>query len=93
MRRSRFTPPDVCPSCGAEVPPKARACPGCGADEETGWSDAARENELGLPDEDFKYDEYVRREFEPARPWRGPHAWVWFVATGLVILGLLALIL
>jgi hypothetical protein len=29
-------PPEFCPNCGAEVPRKAKACPECGADEETG---------------------------------------------------------
>ena len=31
----------ICPNCGAEVPATARACPECGSDEETGWSEAA----------------------------------------------------
>ena len=29
----------VCPNCGAEVPQKALACPECGADDQTGWSE------------------------------------------------------
>ncbi len=28
-----------CPNCGAEVPIKARSCPDCGSDENTGWSE------------------------------------------------------
>jgi hypothetical protein len=28
----------ICPNCGAEVPPCARACRECGSDERTGWS-------------------------------------------------------
>jgi hypothetical protein len=39
----------TCPNCGAEVPLKALACPTCGSDKETGWSDAARYIHL-LPD-------------------------------------------
>jgi len=35
-----------CPHCGAEVPQGALACPACGSDEETGWSDAAVYGEL-----------------------------------------------
>jgi uncharacterized OB-fold protein len=31
-----------CPICGADVPIKARACPECGSDEQTGWSEAAK---------------------------------------------------
>ena len=42
--------PEVCPNCGAAVPRKAKACPGCGADETTGWSEAAYADNLDLPD-------------------------------------------
>ncbi len=28
-----------CPNCGSEVPIKARSCPDCGSDENTGWSE------------------------------------------------------
>lgn len=57
-------PPDVCPACGADVPETALACPECGSDYETGWNeDAAVYDGLDLPDKDFDYDEYVKREF------------------------------
>lgn len=29
----------ICPHCGAEVPSGAPACPECGSDDETGWSE------------------------------------------------------
>ncbi len=29
----------ICPHCGAEVPLGAPACPKCGSDDETGWSE------------------------------------------------------
>ena len=29
----------ICPFCGAQVPQGALACPECGSDEQTGWSD------------------------------------------------------
>jgi hypothetical protein len=31
----------TCPHCGAAVPSDASACPECGSDEETGWSESA----------------------------------------------------
>jgi uncharacterized membrane protein YvbJ len=31
----------TCPHCGAAVPSDASACPECGSDEETGWSEDA----------------------------------------------------
>ena len=63
--------PDICPNCGADVPAGAAACPECGADERTGWSEKARYDNLGIPDDpedSFNYDEYVRREFEGYTP-------------------------
>ena len=87
MRR----PPEVCPSCGASVPRHARACPGCGADEQTGWSDEARGQELGLPDEEFDYESFVAEEFsERKRPGRPPIGWLWWsVAVVLLLAGLI----
>ena len=78
-------PPETCPNCGAEVPPDARACPECGADEDTGWSEAARTDGLGLPDEEgFDYQDFVEREFGPKRAApRGVH-WFWWVIAALL---------
>lgn len=83
--------PDVCPNCGAEVPHGAKACPECGSDEETGWSEKARYDNLNLPDENFDYDDFVKREFgeKPTSP-RGLHLFWWVVAV-LVIAGLICL--
>lgn len=82
--------PDVCPNCGELVPPAAKACPGCGSDEKTGWSEQAYADNLGLPDENFNYDEFVKAEFNPgsARP-RGIHWLWWLTALILVVLFLL----
>jgi RNA polymerase subunit RPABC4/transcription elongation factor Spt4 len=80
--------PEICPNCGAEVPPKSRACPECGADEQTGWSERAAAQRLGIPDdEDFDYDEFVKEEFgEKKSTTRPPIGWFWWVvAVGLLI--------
>ncbi len=88
-----MTPPDICPNCGAEVPPKAKACPECGADEHTGWSDAARTAGLDLPDQNFDYDDFVKREFAKEGPLpRGVH-WFWWVIAFVVVAAFLALLL
>ena len=82
-------PPETCPNCGAEVPRGAKVCPECGSDEQTGWSEEARAADLGLPDENFSYDEFVKQEFGPPNPVpRGIHWFWWVVAVGL-LLGLL----
>jgi hypothetical protein len=40
----------TCPHCGAQVPSSATACPECGSDNETGWSEAAAYDDLLLYD-------------------------------------------
>lgn len=78
--------PEVCPNCGAGVPRDAKSCPGCGADEKTGWSDLAYASHLGIPDENFDYDGFVKEEFgkTPVKP-RGIH-WLWWVTAVILIL-------
>ncbi len=76
---------DTCPNCGASVPPKAKVCPGCGADEKTGWSDSAYADNLGIPDENFDYEEYVKDEFGGRTKPRGIH-WVWWLTALILVL-------
>jgi len=77
-------PPDVCPNCGAIIPPKAKSCPGCGSDEKTGWSDSAYASNLGIPEEKFDYDDFVKEEFGESSPKpRGIH-WVWWLTALLL---------
>lgn len=79
--------PDSCPNCGADVPPGAKACPGCGADETTGWSEDAYAGRLGLPDDSFDYDEFVKEEFGGKKspiP-RGLRWYWWLIAIALVL--------
>jgi predicted nucleic acid-binding Zn ribbon protein len=78
-------PPDICPVCGAEVPERARACPECGADEKTGWSERARYDELGIPDDSFNYGDFVDREFGGKKPKR-KLGWLWFLVAFLLLL-------
>ena len=55
--------PFLCPGCGGEVPAKARACPHCGSDENTGWSETAYLSELGVdPYDEDDYQETLQRE-------------------------------
>ena len=81
-------PPEYCPNCGAEVPPNAKACPECGSDEQTGWSDKAYADNLGLPDEEFDYNEFVEQEFGKGKA--KPHgvSWLWW-AVALLLAALL----
>jgi hypothetical protein len=74
---TRFQPPGPCPVCGEDVPPQARACPGCGSCPRSGWNEAAGYDALDLPDPEFDYEGYVAEEFgskrtsRPRRPIQG----------------------
>jgi hypothetical protein len=78
-------PLEICPHCGADLPRPARACPECGSDDQTGWSERARADHLGLPDDDFDHDAFVSEEFgsEHAKP----HgiAWFWWLVALLLV--------
>lgn len=80
--------PEVCPNCGEDLPPKARSCPGCGSDENTGWSEEAQAAELGLPEDNFDYQEFTQREFGTKKPVTGPTGLAWYFvwAAALLIL-------
>ena len=83
----------LCPVCGDEVSPNAKACPECGACDKSGWRvDAQAEDGLNLPDEDFDYGRFVDEEFG-----RGPKKslpkWFWAVVAAVVLLAFAALLL
>jgi hypothetical protein len=87
--------PEYCPHCGAEVPAKAKACPECGSDERTGWSERAHTERLGLPDDEFDYDEFVKEEFgNKAKSRMKPLgiSWLWWAVAIVVLLALLGLL-
>ena len=82
---------EECPNCGAELPHGARVCPECGSDEQTGWSEAAQEGGLDLPEEQFDYEGFVKREFETKSPVPRGLSKLWWVV-GLILLALLVML-
>ncbi|MFZ4681836.1 MAG: zinc ribbon domain-containing protein [Terrimicrobiaceae bacterium] len=81
---SRPRTPETCPVCGEDVPPRALACPECGADHNSGWRENAdTTGGLDLPDEDFDYDEFVKDEFAGGSQ-RGIKPLWWIVAVVLL---------
>ena len=83
----QFRPPSECPVCGATVPPKARACPECGADERTGWNDeTTRYDGLDIPSEAFDSDEAAggRRETHASGRKTVGVFW-WVVGVGMIL--------
>ena len=89
-RRSRARTPKVCPVCNEEVPPGALACPECGADHNSGWRENADAYDaVNLPDDDFNYDDFVKREFG-SRVKPAGLKMVWWIA-GIVLIAALIL--
>lgn len=82
----------ACPHCGAEVPRGARSCPECGSDEKTGWAEDADKWGADIPtgygeEDEFDYDEFIRREFGRGRK-LSTKGWIILIVTALLMLGL-----
>jgi hypothetical protein len=83
----------ICPVCGAEVPAKAAACPECGSDENTGWSENTVYDATGIEEpEEFGYEAWKRKEINGATKRTG-RDWLWAIValTALVLFVLLML--
>jgi uncharacterized membrane protein YvbJ len=75
MNHRQHPEPDdfVCPHCGADVPEDADFCRVCGASVDSGWDDGDW-GEYEEDEDDFDYDDYLRREFpEHAQPEMRPN--------------------
>ncbi len=66
MPRDRHQDDDwfVCSCCGAKLRGGAAFCRECGASDDSGWGD--KTDDYG--DDDFDYDDYIRREFPEHAP-------------------------
>lgn len=83
MRRKPDAP-ETCAICGATVPPTARACPECGADERTGWSEQSVYDGLDLPEEQSGLS--GSRERSPDdRFKRGSRASLWWIVVAVIL--------
>jgi predicted nucleic acid-binding Zn ribbon protein len=88
-RRSSPRTPEICPVCGEKVPLGALACPECGADHNSGWrEDAEVYDAVDLPDDDFNYDDFIKREFG-SRVKPTELKMVWWIAGILLVLAFL----
>lgn len=86
--------PEVCPVCGEDVPPGSLACPECGADHLSGWSaNADATGGLDLPEEEFDYKEFARREFGPPEVKPEGIGWAWWAAAVAALLAFAAMLL
>ncbi|MCH7227262.1 hypothetical protein [Haloferula sp. A504] len=89
----------ICPGCGAELRVGVKGCPTCSkpsrrrkpkaAKVRRSWEQEAAHDGLDLPDDDFDYDDFVKREFGKAPHRRVPIRWYWWL-TAVVLLVLMA---
>jgi uncharacterized membrane protein YvbJ len=70
----------TCPHCGASVPPDATACPECGSDSQTGWSEQA------------DYDDLLLYDDEPQADSPQPAAWHKYLTAIIVLTAVSALL-
>src|SRR5437660_11168566 len=85
-KRLRPRTPELCPVCGEDIPRRALACPQCGADHNSGWrEDADTYDGVDLPDNDFNYDDFVKREFESRAKLLGLNTIWWIVTIALMV--------
>lgn len=93
MARNRNTREEdyfVCQNCHAEVSIKARSCPECGADDETGWKEGAMHSGIGLrEDDDFDYEDFIKRDMGNKGPKKQEKA-LWIVVAAVLLLIVLA---
>ena len=80
-------PPRECANCGSEIPRRARACPDCGADEQTGWREQDIYDGLELPDDAWDDDE------SPGTPLSRELPWYWWAAGMAVLIGFILIVL
>lgn len=78
--------PAYCPNCGAAVEDGAKSCPECGSCHETGWSDKAAYDAIGVPTEEFDYDGFVQEEFGGRKPKRSMlRRWGWVIVAAILL--------
>lgn len=86
---------ETCPNCGAEIPERSIACPDCGSCDETGWKDESYDQSLGLVEEEFDYEEFIRNEFSksPNQTFTKNKSLTYSIVTILITISLILILL
>ncbi len=85
-KRTKLEAPEVCPVCGEDVPRGSLACPGCGADHNSGWrEDSDVYDAVDLPDQGFNYEDFIRAEFGSVPKPAGIKTFWWIAAIVLIV--------
>ncbi len=77
--------PFVCPACGDEMSPNAKACRSCGA----GRDDVIDQLNAAGIDDDFDYDAFIAEEFSGGKP-KKPMEKVWLITAVVLLLAMVA---
>ena len=76
-----------CPNCGEEIGKNDKACPHCGSDENTGWSEEATLNRLGVSSyNEEDYQETIRKEFGNPKKQKSLINWIFSIITLILII-------
>jgi hypothetical protein len=84
----------ICPFCGSEVA-VGKNCPGCAKKskkpkpKKKSWEQDSTHDGLGLPDDDFDYDDFIAREFGKAPHKKTGLKWYWWVLAVLLLIGMI----
>jgi len=72
-----------CANCGGPFNKDSKACPHCGSDEKTGWSENTYLDSIDLGD-DVDYEDLVSKEFPQHVKTR--HKTTWITIAGAIVL-------
>lgn len=70
------------------MPRNARACPECGADHRSGWSENSEVAGLDLPENEFRYDDWGRAELSNS-PKPATIKSLWWIVAMILLIGFL----
>jgi hypothetical protein len=85
-------PTGRCPHCGELINKNAAACPFCGSDEKTGWSDSTYLDNIDIGD-DIDYDELVQNEFpENSPPLKKKIPWLGLIGAAVLFCFIFAML-
>ena len=84
----------ICPFCETEVA-VGKPCPGCAKKAKKprpakkSWEQDGSADGLGLPDDDFNYEDFIAREFGKAPHRKTGLKWYWWALAVALLIGMI----
>ena len=75
----------ICPGCGDEVRVGSKGCPKCNHLDPWEIEENESYDGIDLPDDEFNYDEFIKREFGGGIPKKGKALFWWIVAVIVLV--------